>query len=392
MYVRDDVKKRLCEVRRLIFDFDGVLIQSFHSFRKNIIKVVDYYFLEILGLKGRPHLLIDLEDVQRFKDTGWFNNDWNLTYAAILYHLSTVFRKLVENGVYEKVKRKLQKLEFTNLRDFLLELKTIGIELNRRNISVDDLATDKKSGKFGLESFLELCESGDPEHIKRALVRFFPEPRVKNLELASKMIPYDVYRPDLLRRLFEESFLGGKLFRKFYQETPFFNFKESFMEREEFIPTSETLEVLVEKTGKLAIYSERSRKQAIYHLKRKGFLRYFEPEYLVFIEDISAREKELRRAGVRAALSKPDPTLFLELVKKCASKGFVAYVGDSVSDLLMVNNARKRGADNVYFFGVLSSSQYKERLTNRYMELGADIITYDVNELAVVFRDICGGG
>ena len=125
------------------------------------------------------------------------------------------------------MKRKLQKLEFTNLRDFLLELKTIGIELNRRNISVDDLATDKKSGKFGLESFLELCESGDPEHIKRVLVRFFPEPRVKNLELASKMIPYDAYRPDLLRRLFEESFLGGKLFRKFYQETPFFNFKES---------------------------------------------------------------------------------------------------------------------------------------------------------------------
>ncbi|MCD6530790.1 HAD family hydrolase [Candidatus Bathyarchaeota archaeon] len=392
MYVRDEVKRRLCEVRRLIFDFDGVLVQSLHSFRRNIVKVVDYYFLEILGLKGKPCLLIDLDDVQRFKDTGLFNNDWNLTYAAILYYLSTIFRRLIEKDVYQNAKRKLQELKFISLQDFLAELKAVGIELNRLSISVEDLASAKESGEFGLESFLELCDSGDPEQIKATLVRFFPEPREESLELASRMIPYDIHRPDLLRRLFEESFLGGKLFRKFYHKEPFFDFEESFMEREEFIPTPETLRVLAKKTGKFAIYSERSREQALYHLRRRGFLEYFEPECLVFIEDISTREDELRKAGIKATLSKPDPTLFLELVERCVPEGFVAYIGDSVSDLLTVVNARKRGADNVYFFGVLSSSPNREKLANRYMELGADIITYDVNELAVVFRDICGGG
>ena len=386
MYVREGFNEKIDEVRSLIFDFDGVLVQTRDSYRRNIIKVVDYYFLEILGLEGKPGILVDLTDVQRFKDTGLFNNDWNLTYALILYYLSALFRRLFEVDAEDEL-RAIRDLRFSNLETFIHKLSEIGDSIQREGINIEELVDSKGSNEFGIDSFLKSCKSGDPEHIQSIISVFFPEPQEENLELAVKMIPYSNDEEDLLKRLFEESYLGEELFQRFYGRKQFFGFKEGFMEKEDFIPKTRTLQILAEKTGKFSIYSERSRSQALYHLKKNQVLNYFDSECFIFNEDMAEREKTLKASGMKVTLGKPNPTLFIELVKKCVCKGYAAYIGDSVSDILTVINSRRRGLRNIYFFGVLSSSENKNQLANKYMELGADIITYDINELAEIFED-----
>lgn len=52
IYVREDSEEPLRGIEKIIFDFDGVLAQTSQSYRQTIRNVVDYYFLEILGLTG----------------------------------------------------------------------------------------------------------------------------------------------------------------------------------------------------------------------------------------------------------------------------------------------------------------------------------------------------
>jgi HAD superfamily hydrolase (TIGR01548 family) len=66
------------EVDAVVLDVDGVLVDVADSYRRAILETVE-----------RVHgATIGREDVQRFKDAGGFNNDWELTYAASLYVLA----------------------------------------------------------------------------------------------------------------------------------------------------------------------------------------------------------------------------------------------------------------------------------------------------------------
>jgi HAD superfamily phosphatase len=70
----------------LIFDVDGVLIDVSSSFREAIIETVQFYFEKIIKIPGEAQLM-SLSDTQVFKDSGGFNNDWDLTNAAVLFFL-----------------------------------------------------------------------------------------------------------------------------------------------------------------------------------------------------------------------------------------------------------------------------------------------------------------
>ncbi|RKX69853.1 hypothetical protein DRP53_06895 [candidate division WOR-3 bacterium] len=66
----------------IIFDIDGVLIDVSRSFRLVIAMVVADYFKTFEGYFGPS--IITPQTTQVFKDRGGFNNDWELTEAAIL--------------------------------------------------------------------------------------------------------------------------------------------------------------------------------------------------------------------------------------------------------------------------------------------------------------------
>ncbi|WP_256393568.1 TIGR01548 family HAD-type hydrolase [Natronoarchaeum rubrum] len=62
----------------VVLDIDGVLVDVADSYRRAIVESVAAVYGET----------ISRADIQRFKDAGGFNNDWELTYAAALYVLA----------------------------------------------------------------------------------------------------------------------------------------------------------------------------------------------------------------------------------------------------------------------------------------------------------------
>ena len=65
-------------VDAIVLDIDGVLVDVADSYRRAIVESIERVYGET----------IERDDVQRFKDAGGFNNDWELTYAAALYILA----------------------------------------------------------------------------------------------------------------------------------------------------------------------------------------------------------------------------------------------------------------------------------------------------------------
>jgi HAD superfamily hydrolase (TIGR01548 family) len=62
----------------VVLDIDGVLVDVADSYRRAIVESVDRVYGET----------VDDDAVQRFKDAGGFNNDWELTDAAALFVLA----------------------------------------------------------------------------------------------------------------------------------------------------------------------------------------------------------------------------------------------------------------------------------------------------------------
>ena len=62
----------------IVLDIDGVLVDVADSYRRAIVESVE----------RRHGRTIDRSDVQRFKDAGGFNNDWDVTDAVALYVLA----------------------------------------------------------------------------------------------------------------------------------------------------------------------------------------------------------------------------------------------------------------------------------------------------------------
>ena len=382
IYIREDSAKDITNLAKIVFDFDGVLVYVQQSYYENIRKVVDYYFLEILGLEGRRKNLVTFEDIQGFKDTGLYNNDWTLTHAIITYYLAIIIRKLQQRRVLDGFLKQFSDVQFSEMSSFVQTLRGVGDYCSSHGVNAEELANMKKDSTLGMDSLLAQVKRKN-QPFEAVLASILPHGESLQLKLVKKLVPYDVEKPDLLKRLFEESYLGGELFERFYGISPFFNFDECFLDREEFIPTRETLHTLHSRFGRLAVYSEKPRDQAMFLLKKNGFIEYFDENGLVFCEDLVKSPCE--------QLGKPNPTILLETVKKIAGDvGKIAYVGDTIADVLLVRGARLKGLSNLLFLGVLCSSQYPDGLLSQFMKYDADAVMTDVNDIPYLYAKLGG--
>lgn len=385
IYLREDAEEPLRRIEKIIFDFDGVLAQTSQSYRQTIRNVVDYYFLEILGLTGEKGKLATLRDIQKFKDTGLYNNDWNLSYALITYYLNLILRKLEQKNALQNFTKQFGNIQFSDVESFTENLKKVGDFLRRYGINGTDLADLKDNNIVGLDLFLAQASLEKPKPIETSLVGVDPEVVADKERFVKMLVPYELEKPDLLKRLFEETYLGKDLFNKIYGTSSFFNFDSSFMDEEEFIPTTETLNMLRRQFGKFGIYSGRPRPQGMYILKKYDYTAYFDEKESVFLGDLLKSEAEMEKLG------KPDPTLFIELIEKTVDRGTgVAYVGDGIADAILVEKAKTKGLENLSFLGVVSSSEDSNKLFTEYSKHGADAVVTDVNDVPYLFTSLGG--
>jgi len=377
IYLRENSAKDITDLAKIVFDFDGVLVYVQQSYYENIRKVVDYYFLEILGLEGRRGELVTFEDIQAFKDTGLYNNDWTLTHAIITYYLAILVGKLQQRRVLDGFLKQFSGIEFSEVNSFIETLRGVGEYCRRRGVDTTELVSMKKDSLLGIKSLLaQVKRENQPFEV--VLTGVLSRAESSQLRLVKKLVPYSVEKPDLLKRLFEESYLGREMFKRFYDISPVFNFNECFLDKEEFIPTRETLHTLYSKFGKLAVYSEKLREQAMYLVKKNGFTQYFDENGLIFYEDLSEQ------------LGKPNPTVLIKMVEKIADNDKVAYVGDTVADALLVKGARLKGLSNLLFLGVLCSSQYPDELLSQFMSYNADAVMTDINDIPYMYASLRG--
>lgn len=360
MYLKIDEKalNKLKKVEVLILDFDGVVFSSRNSFRRAIQETVNFYFFQLLKLKGSCLNLITQKEIQKFKDTGMYNDDWKLTRFFILYFFSALalknkdFLKLIKEG--------------ENLKEILNMIEKLKEFFNSHGLNLTYLSLIKKSEKIGFKPLLSLLKNvGELE----ALQKIFPNltdslPKLKNF------IQTKVNKEDLPQKIFEEFYLGKNLYEEFYNQPTLFNLNKGFIENEVPLITIETLRKLCKKFGKLIIYSERTRKQAIYVLEKFNLENYFNLEKSYFWEEIN-KFSFLEESG------KPNPTPFFNLLKELkAENKLSAYVGDTAAEAILIERLKTN-------YSIKSLSI----IVSKNPSINADVILKDVNELSLIFKE-----
>jgi len=329
------------ETRLLIWDMDGVLFYVRDSYRRAIVESVQYYFSDLIGLSLKTPLMY-AEDAQKFKYIGGFNDDWKLTYACVLCFLVDMAKEC--------------SLPETNNPADLAGMRSA---LNALGKSAQGWAPETDLSK--LTEKIKSLGNG-LEGTQAALSELYG---ADALAQAGRF-----WYTDVIKRIFQELYLGEELYRMKYSEDAVFFHGPGFIRDEKPLVSAGTLELLSEHFY-MGIASGRERFEAEYSLKLHGLDRFFPADLIISSEEV--------RHG------KPDPESLLLCRKRMMGKYAImggeassAYIGDSVDDIRASKNA---GFSSI---GVLSASALAEdriRMRREFDSLGCDLILEDAQEL-----------
>lgn len=262
----------------VLFDIDGVLVDIRRSYIDAIRKTVQLYLEAIVGVRPSRRALLSRPDVHDFKLLGGFNNDWDAVFGLLVYFQSLIARR----G------------------------KTPG------EVSSSALASWKNF---------------------RALARTLPLPcgvrEIKRLALSASLPSYE-----LAKDMFQEIYLGGKLFRRLYRRAPLFSRGRGLIHEEKLLMPASVLAGLRERGLRLGIVTGRTAFEAGYVLRRFGIERLFDA--VVTHDDVERAEKRTGRI-----LRKPDPFPVLLAARKIRRAKRFLYVGDLPDDVRAANRAKK---------------------------------------------------
>ena len=217
------------EFDSIIFDCDGVLIDVTKSYDVTINRTISYVLKEIANITVDTPLADEI--LLKFKSTGGFNDEIDITYAGILCFI---------------VAKKLNK----NPTEFISD--------------VIDNADD--SGIVYVENFLNAID-------------------VNISDVKSRLSYPSADKNDLIHATFDQLFFGPELYNKIFQKKSNFS-EKGFIENDNVIVNFGLIEALKEKfNDKIAIVTGRGFNAISSSLKE--ILNQFNVENSVFLEDES---------------------------------------------------------------------------------------------------------
>ncbi|MDH3203111.1 MAG: HAD hydrolase-like protein [Nitrosopumilus sp.] len=229
------------EIDAIVFDCDGVLIDITKSYDLAIIKTTKYV-LETFA-KIYDSIDVDFKIIDGFKSTGGFNDEVDLTYAAIISMVAA---------------KKLDKDQNSFIFDVIKNIDSTGI--------------------VSVEKYIE--NQVDISDIKKQLS--YP----------------GTHHENPLYQIFDQLFYGPKLYQKLFGRTSKFS-ESGLIEQDNVILNNLLIEKLQKKfNSKIAMVTGRGRESVKYSLK--VLLEKFDLSNSVFLEDES---RELAKPNPQSLLN-----------------------------------------------------------------------------------------
>ena len=230
----------LNEIDAVIFDCDGVLIDVSKSYDRVILKTTQYALENFAKINDA--IDVDFKIIDGFKSTGGFNDEVDLTYAAIISLVAA---------------KKLEK--------------------DQTSFIFDVIENADSSGIRSVEKYLE--NQVDISDIKKQLS--YP----------------GIHHENPLYQIFDQLFYGPELYQKLFKNSS--NFSESgLIEQDDVILNNSLIEKLQKKfDSKIAIVTGRGKESISYSLKT--LLEKFDLKNSIFLEDES---RELAKPNPQSLL------------------------------------------------------------------------------------------
>ncbi|MCH9658920.1 HAD hydrolase-like protein [archaeon] len=228
IYVDDSRIKEISQIDAIIFDCDGVLIDITKSYDLAIIKTTQYVLKNFAKIDDA--IEVDFKIIDGFKSTGGFNDEVDLTYAAIL-----------------------------------------------------SLAAATKSKKDQMEFIFNVIKNADSSGI--ASVEKYVENSVDISEI-KKILSYPgTHDENLLYQIFDQFFYGPELYGKLFKNTSRFS-EPGLIEQDDVILNHSLIKKLQNRfNSKIAMVTGRGNESVRYSLKE--MLDKFDLKNSVFLEDES---------------------------------------------------------------------------------------------------------
>jgi len=210
----------------IIFDCDGVLVDITNSYDQTIVKT-SKYVLETLA-KISDSIKIDFKIIDGFKSTGGFNDEVDLTYAAII-------------SIVAAKKLKKDQTEFINL-------------------------VIKNSDSTGIKS-----------------VETFLKNQVDISEIIEQLSYPGLHKDNILYQIFDQLFYGPELYSKLFKNTSKFS-ESGLIENDIVIFNNDLSDKLENKFNKqISMVTGRGKESVKYSLK--NLLEKFDLQNSMFLED-----------------------------------------------------------------------------------------------------------
>ncbi len=322
----------------VIFDMDGVIMDVSASYRESTRRTARCFFQGAAAYDDLPDPLFSLKDLAAVKQSGGLNNDWETTYLVISLLMTRVD---IPGMLHDE-------------DEWRLRQKLMG------HCDLSNLITFLKSTPCPLETLLHKNDRIESDFVKR---------------LSSG----DLGTGNIIKQIFQEIYLGKKLFEAIYRIPARTNQGDGLINQEKLVIGSRYLEIL-SKHHILAIATGRPKAEADYPLKRFKLHDYF--QMTLSLDDcIEEEKKRAAQKGERVSLSKPHPFMLDVIAQSFAGrvkKNY--YIGDMPDDMA----AARRAKAKFVAVGVMSPSPDMQRLKSMLIQAGADYVIENIKELEEV--------